>query len=113
MQQTAYDGFVRIVDSWFYISIWFILLGLYVFFLSAGPKKTYPAPAWIIKVVHWLKENIHLYHFPTRQGVDGNTVDMDVERSQFAATAIRYEFSMQRAVDEYKEIGDLSKNLTP
>lgn len=60
VQQTAYDGFVRIVDSWFYLSIWFVIVGIYVFFLSAGPKKNYSAPRWLKKLTHWLKENIHL-----------------------------------------------------
>ncbi|WP_194712113.1 hypothetical protein [Noviherbaspirillum soli] len=60
VQQTAYDGFVRTVDSWFYVSIWFVIVGVYVFFLSAGPKKNYPAPAWLVKIVVWLKEHIHL-----------------------------------------------------
>lgn len=42
VQQTAYDGFVRTVDSWFYVSIWVVILGVYVFFLATGPKKTIP-----------------------------------------------------------------------
>jgi flagellar basal-body rod protein FlgB len=32
-----------------------------------------------------------LYRVPTQGAVDGNTVDMDVERNQFADNAIRYE----------------------
>lgn len=54
-----------------------------------------------------------LYRVPAQPGVDGNTVDMDVERTVFADAAIRYEFAMQKAVGEYKEISELFKNLTP
>ena len=32
-----------------------------------------------------------LYRQPVQGAVDGNTVDMDVERNQFADNAIRYE----------------------
>lgn len=32
-----------------------------------------------------------LYRVPTQGAVDGNTVDMDVERNQFTDNAIRYE----------------------
>jgi hypothetical protein len=38
---------------------------------------------------------------------------MDVERVVFTDAAIRYEFTMQKAVGEYKEISELFKNLTP
>lgn len=60
VQQTAYDGFVRAVDSWFYASMGFIVAGVYVFFLAAGPKKTYPTPAWLAKLIKWLREHVHL-----------------------------------------------------
>ncbi len=54
-----------------------------------------------------------LYRVAAQPGVDGNTVDMDVERTVFTDAAIRYEFAMQKAVGEYKEISELFKNLTP
>lgn len=60
IQQTAYDGFVRSVDSWFYVCVGIIVSGVYAFFLAAGPKKTYPAPVWLVKIVNWLKEYIYL-----------------------------------------------------
>lgn len=53
-----------------------------------------------------------LYRVPAQPGVDGNTVDMDVERTVFTDATIRYEFTMQTAVGEYKEISELFKNLT-
>jgi flagellar basal-body rod protein FlgB len=54
-----------------------------------------------------------LYRVSAQPGVDGNSVDMDVERVVFTDAAIRYEFTMQKAVGEYKEISELFKNLTP
>jgi flagellar basal-body rod protein FlgB len=53
-----------------------------------------------------------LFRVPAQQGVDGNTVELDAERVAFAETAIRYEFAMQKAVGEYKEISELFKTLT-
>ncbi len=35
-----------------------------------------------------------LYRTPAQGAVDGNTVDMDVERNQFADNALRYEASI-------------------
>jgi flagellar basal-body rod protein FlgB len=53
-----------------------------------------------------------LFRMPAQPGVDGNTVELDVERAAFTETAIRYEFAMQKAVGEYKEIGELFKTMT-
>lgn len=53
-----------------------------------------------------------LYRVSAQQGVDGNTVNMDIERTAFADAAIRYEFAMQQAVGEYKEMSELFKKLT-
>lgn len=36
-----------------------------------------------------------LYRTPVQPSVDGNTVDMDVERAQFADNAVRYEAALQ------------------
>jgi flagellar basal-body rod protein FlgB len=52
-----------------------------------------------------------MYRIPTQGSVDGNTVEMDTERSSFADQAIRHEFLLQKALDEYKEIGSLFKNM--
>ena len=35
-----------------------------------------------------------LYRVPAQASLDGNTVDMDVERAQFAENAIRYEANL-------------------
>ena len=46
---------------------------------AAAPAAALGAPA------------VPLYRTPVQGAVDGNTVDMDVERNQFADNAIRYE----------------------
>ena len=51
------------------------------------------------------------YRIPAQGSVDGNTVDMDVERSAFADTSIRYELAIQQVAHEYKSISELLTNL--
>jgi flagellar basal-body rod protein FlgB len=53
-----------------------------------------------------------LFRVPFHQGIDGNTVDLDLERTTFTMTAIHYEFAIKQAVEEYKEIAQLYKNMT-
>jgi flagellar basal-body rod protein FlgB len=36
-----------------------------------------------------------LYRVPTQSSLDGNTVDMDAERSQFAENTVRYEAALR------------------
>jgi flagellar basal-body rod protein FlgB len=45
-----------------------------------------------------------MYRTPTQPSADGNTVDMDVERAQFADNALRYESSVRFVSDKLKEI---------
>jgi flagellar basal-body rod protein FlgB len=45
-----------------------------------------------------------MYRKPTQPSADGNTVDMDVERAQFADNALRYEASVKFVSDNLKEI---------
>ncbi len=45
-----------------------------------------------------------MYRKPIQPSADGNTVDMDVERAQFADNALRYEASVKFVSDELKEI---------
>lgn len=45
-----------------------------------------------------------LYRKPSQASLDGNTVDMDVERAQFADNALRYEASVKFISDDIKEI---------
>lgn len=52
-----------------------------------------------------------LYRVPVQMAVDGNTVDMDVERGAFAEQAIRHEFFLQKAIDQYKEIATLFRDM--
>ena len=43
-----------------------------------------------------------LYRVPLQDSADGNTVEMDVERSQFADNAIRYEASLAFVTHQLK-----------
>ena len=45
-----------------------------------------------------------LYRRPVQPSADGNTVDMDVERAQFADNALRYEASVKFVSEEIKRI---------
>jgi flagellar basal-body rod protein FlgB len=45
-----------------------------------------------------------MYRKPVQPSADGNTVDMDVERAQFADNALRYEASVRFVSDDIKQI---------
>lgn len=45
-----------------------------------------------------------LYRNVIQPSADGNTVDMDVERAQFADNALRYEASVKFVSDEAKDV---------
>lgn len=45
-----------------------------------------------------------LYRRPMQPSADGNTVEMDVERAQFADNALRYEASVKFISDEIKDV---------
>jgi flagellar basal-body rod protein FlgB len=45
-----------------------------------------------------------MYRRPVQPSADGNTVDMDVERAQFADNALRYEASVKFTGDELKDM---------
>lgn len=44
------------------------------------------------------------YRSVIQPSADGNTVDMDVERAQFADNALRYEASVKFAGDKFKDV---------
>lgn len=45
-----------------------------------------------------------MYRKPIQPSADGNTVDMDVERTQFADNALRYEASVKFVSDQMKDM---------
>ena len=51
------------------------------------------------------------YHAPNQASVDGNTVEMDVERAKFAENALQYQFSMDRVSGHFKMMIELFQNL--
>ena len=57
------------------------------------------------------KDDVSLqFRLPAQGSIDGNTVDMDVERAQFAHNSLMYEYSVDRVKGRFKEIDDLLKN---
>jgi flagellar basal-body rod protein FlgB len=44
------------------------------------------------------------YRVPVQPSADGNTVDMDVERAQFADNAMRYEASVRFVSGKAKDV---------
>jgi flagellar basal-body rod protein FlgB len=51
------------------------------------------------------------YHTPSQVSVDGNTVEMDVERSKFAENALMYQFSLDRVSGHFKMMMELFQTL--
>ena len=51
------------------------------------------------------------YAQPTQSSIDGNTVEMDIERAKFAENSIMYEFSLNRAGGHYKHMMELLEQL--
>ncbi len=51
------------------------------------------------------------YQAPTQPSVDGNTVDMDVERAKFAENAVMWEFSRDRVSGHFKMTMEMLQNL--
>lgn len=51
------------------------------------------------------------YHVPSQDSVDGNTVEMDVERAKFAENALMYEYALARVSGHYKDMAELLKNM--
>lgn len=45
-----------------------------------------------------------LFRMPTQSSIDGNTVEMDAERVNFAENALRYEFSLTRVSSKIKTL---------
>lgn len=60
-----------------------------------------------------LKENplaeALMYRIPSQRAVDGNTVEVDAELSEFTAQAIKHQVLLTRALDEYKELESVFK----
>lgn len=52
-----------------------------------------------------------LYRVPSQRSLDGNSVEMDVERAAFAREALMYEFTLQRVSGAYKEMSELFRTL--
>ena len=50
------------------------------------------------------------YVIPSQGSIDGNTVEIDIERVKFMENAIMYEYEVDQVRGEYKEIEELLKS---
>lgn len=53
----------------------------------------------------------HKYRVSSQGSVDGNTVEVDVERVQFAENTLRFKFALQMASEEASEIGWMLRSI--
>lgn len=74
--------------------------------LSTTVPRHIPAQAVSIAPLYPLK-----YHTPSQASADGNTVEMDVERSKFTENAVMYEFSLDRVGGHLKMMLELFQTL--
>lgn len=51
------------------------------------------------------------YQVPSQDSADGNTVDMDVERTRFSENSIMYQFSVDRVSGHFKMLMELYRSL--
>jgi len=51
------------------------------------------------------------YHVPSQGSIDGNTVEMDVERAKFAENTLMLKFSMDRVSGHFKHEIEMLQNL--
>ena len=52
-----------------------------------------------------------LYRTPMQASVDGNTVEMDVERQKMAENSLMHQFSLDRVSGHFKHFMELLQNL--
>ena len=51
------------------------------------------------------------YHVPSQGSIDGNTVEMDVERAKFAENTVMHQFAMDRVSGHFKHEMEMLQNL--
>jgi flagellar basal-body rod protein FlgB len=51
------------------------------------------------------------YHLPSQVSIDGNTVEMDIERQKFTENSLMYQFSLDRVSGEFKHLFELFQIL--
>lgn len=51
------------------------------------------------------------FQVPTQDSADGNTVDMDIERTKFSENSIMYQFSVDRVSGHFKMLMELYQSL--
>ena len=51
------------------------------------------------------------YHVPSQGSIDGNTVEMDVERAKFAENTVMHQFAMDRVCGHFKHAIEMLQSL--
>ena len=51
------------------------------------------------------------YRVPYQGSLDGNTVEMDIERQKFSENALMYQFSLDRVSGEFKHMQEMLRDL--
>ena len=51
------------------------------------------------------------YHVPSQGSIDGNTVEMDVERAKFAENTVMHQFAMDRVSGHFKHAIEMLQSL--
>lgn len=51
------------------------------------------------------------YHIPVQPSIDGNTVEMDVERAKFAENSIMYEYALARVGGHFKHMSEMLQSI--
>ncbi|MDD2665025.1 MAG: flagellar basal body rod protein FlgB [Dechloromonas sp.] len=60
----------------------------------------------------WQSPPVNLkYHVPYQAALDGNTVEMDVERQKISENSLMYQFSLDRVGGEFKHMKELFQSL--
>ncbi|BDB29166.1 flagellar basal body rod protein FlgB (plasmid) [Cupriavidus sp. P-10] len=83
--------------------------------MRSGQKfatMTTTSPRHMVASRPGINENL-LYRVPMQSSIDGNSVEMDVERVAFAENAVRMQFSIQKAADEYRDMLKLYQDMRP
>lgn len=79
--------------------------------LAAPEKPAVSTPPPASSILNPVSSKL-LYRTPYQSSIDGNTVEIDVEQTKFVDASIRYQFAFSQAIDEYKSISELFKNMT-
>ncbi len=71
---------------------------------AAGPLKLARTSARHLGASGGMASGLLKYRSSVQPSLDGNTVDMDVERANFAENSLHYQFLLNRATSQFKTL---------